>query len=265
MDPFLETNPWFHELHTNMLSAAQGRLQPQLLPKYVACLEHHLTEGSEWAPAVGALSLERKEPDLTLLASAAQPAQESTAVLPAPALSYTEELDPDEVELRKQRRLVIYLQEEPRTAVASIELLSPSNKRAGSVGHERYLAKRSSALVSGLHWIEIDLLRGGARMPLKEPLPEGVDYLASVAQATPTGWKHGVYTWRLREPLPPVPVPLLGSDLAQLDLAPCFREAYDWMAAGVKVRYASPPPPPPLRPEDDAWVDGVLRAAGLRR
>jgi hypothetical protein len=53
MDPFLEKNPIFHELHTQMLSEAQGRLQPQLRPKYVARLERHLSEGSVWGLEVG--------------------------------------------------------------------------------------------------------------------------------------------------------------------------------------------------------------------
>ena len=33
MDPYLERNPIFHELHTQMLSEAQAQLQPQLRPK----------------------------------------------------------------------------------------------------------------------------------------------------------------------------------------------------------------------------------------
>jgi Protein of unknown function (DUF4058) len=33
MDPFLETNPIFHELHTQMLAEMQALLQPQLRPK----------------------------------------------------------------------------------------------------------------------------------------------------------------------------------------------------------------------------------------
>ena len=36
MDPFIEKNPIFHELHTQMLAESQGLLQPQLRPKFVA-------------------------------------------------------------------------------------------------------------------------------------------------------------------------------------------------------------------------------------
>src|SRR4051794_38425520 len=155
MDPFLETNPIFQELHTRMLTEMQALLQPQLRPKYVARLERHLSEGSA-------------------------------------------AFDPDELERRKQRRIVIYVQGGPRLAVTGIELLSPGNKQPGAVAQQRYLEKRASALHGGLHWVEIDLLRGGERPRLPVPMPAAANYLSYVAQATPTGWNHLVYAWALR-------------------------------------------------------------------
>ena len=160
MDPFLETNPIFQELHTQMLAEMQALLQPQLRPKYVARLERHLSEGSVWDAPQGAVTLERKEPDVTVLSRSAEERHTgSTAVLAQPSARATEELDPDELELRKQRRIVIYVQDRPRLAVTGIELLSPGNKQPGAVARERYLEKRASALHGGLHWVEIDLLR----------------------------------------------------------------------------------------------------------
>src|ERR1043166_1392934 len=141
MEPFLEQQPIFQALNTQMLAEAQAQLQPQLRPKYVARLERHLSEGSVW--------------DI--------------------------------------RRIVIYVNARPRLAVTSIELLSPSNKGTGSVGQARYLEKRSSALHGGLHWVEIDLLRGGQRPPIPISLPEDIAYLTYVAQATKTGWNHLLY------------------------------------------------------------------------
>jgi Protein of unknown function (DUF4058) len=264
MDPYLEKNPIFHELHTQMLSEAQAQLQPQLRPKYVARLERHLSEGSVWDTPAEFISLAGKEPDLTVAAAAPVPEQESMALFPAPTASATQELDADELALRKQRRIVIYVRTQPRQAVASIELLSPSNKAAGTIGQARYLEKRASALHGGLHWIEIDLLRGGQRPPLAVSLPEPADCLAYVAQATPTGWNHVVYAWGLRDPLPRVPIPLLGSDQAVLDLSECFRAAYDRIAADDEADYAELPSPPPLSADDLAWAEGILRQHGLR-
>src|SRR5207244_2927099 len=112
MDPYLEANPIFQELHTQILAEAQALLQPQLRPKYVARLERHLSEGS-----LG-------------------------------------------------------------TSTADI--------------------------------------------------------------------------CRLREPFPLVPVPLLGSDQARLDLGACFRSAYDRIAADEDVDYSAAPPPPALSADDEA-------------
>jgi hypothetical protein len=266
MDPYLETNPIFQELHTQMLAEMQALLQPQLRPKYVARLERHLSEGSVWDAPQGAISLERKEPDITIATrSSARKHAGSTAVLARPALSVGEDLDEEELELRRQRRIVIYVQERPRLAVTGIELLSPGNKQPGAVAHERYLEKRASALHGGLHWVEIDLLRGGSRPRLPVAVPDSSDYLIYVAQATPTGWNHLLYPCPLREPLPLLPIPLLGADQAQLDLGACFAAAYDRIAADDEVDYAGPPPWPALDKSHSAWLDQQLRAHGLRK
>src|SRR5271154_2783839 len=92
MDPFLETNPIFQELHTQMLAEMQALLQPQLRPKYVARLERHLSEGSVWDAPQGVISLERKEPDVTSVSrSGARKHAGSVATLAHPAASTAEE------------------------------------------------------------------------------------------------------------------------------------------------------------------------------
>src|SRR5947208_5462061 len=63
--------------------------------------------------------------------------------------------------------------------VTVIELLSPANKYAGP-DREQYLAKRAELLVSTVHLVEIDLLRGGRRMPM-EDVPE-CDYCVLVSR-----------------------------------------------------------------------------------
>jgi len=265
MDPFVEKNPIFHELHTQILAHAQAQLQPQVRPKYIARLERHLAEGSVWELNESVISLDRKEPDLTIAAhTPGTQALASQLPLTAPTVTLDEELDEDEMQLRKQRRIVIYVNARPRLAVASIELLSPSNKETGAATQARYLEKRASALNGGLHWIEIDLLRGGERPPIPMKLPDQFDYLTYVAQATPTGWSHLAYTWLLRDELPRLAIPLLGTDQAALDLGVCFDAAYDATGADDDADYEHDPPPPPLRSEDAAWVDALLREKGLR-
>ena len=67
---------------------------------------------------------------------------------------------------------------EGRDLVTVIELLSPSNKRAGD-DRESYLKKRSELLRSPAHLVEIDLLRGWTPMP-HEGRPE-CDYSVMVS------------------------------------------------------------------------------------
>ena len=45
--------------------------------------------------------------------------------------------------------------------VTSIEILSPSNKKIGNPGREKFLEKQREVLDSETHLVEIDLLRGG--------------------------------------------------------------------------------------------------------
>ncbi len=55
---------------------------------------------------------------------------------------------------------------EDRNLITVIELLSPANKQSGS-DREQYLAKRRLLLSGNVHLVEIDLLRGGTRMPVE--------------------------------------------------------------------------------------------------
>src|SRR5437899_2449781 len=118
MDPYIERNPLYHEFHVQFLAEAQRLLQPQLRPNYLAKLERHLSEGSIWEPGAGEVTLARKQPDVSVLDMTPAPKESgSLAVLASPTVSTTEELDEDELELRKQRRITIYVLTQPRRAV----------------------------------------------------------------------------------------------------------------------------------------------------
>lgn len=263
MDPFLEKKVIFHELHTQMLAEAQRLLQPQLRPHYIARLERHLSEGSVWEMGIG--SLHRKEPDLSVIeyptTGESVPAVLEVATPTAIAM---EELDSELLEMRKQRRIVIYIDDHPRRSVTSIELLSPTNKDPETMGEQRYLEKRNSALHGGMNWVEIDLLRGGNRpeVPLEHP---ATAYSCYIVRATPSGWEHQVFDWGIRDRLPVLPIPLLGTDRVVLDLQHCFTAAYDACAADTEADYTKDPPSPPVIDEDKAWIDQTLLNRGWRQ
>ena len=111
-----------------------------------------------------------------------------------------------------------------RELVTVIELLSPSNKRAGD-DREQYLAKRRELLRSPAHLVEIDLLRGWTPMP-QEGRPE-CDYSVMVSRAEK---RRAAEFWpiRLRDRLPVIPIPLRPpDDAAPVDLQEALHRAYD--------------------------------------
>jgi hypothetical protein len=124
--------------------------------------------------------------------------------------------------------------------VATIEVLSPINKVQGSSGRREFLRKRDQVLRSDAHWLEIDVLRAGVRMP---DIPQRSDYTVILHRAgSPRleAWIAG-----LREPLPTVAVPLQapGADVA-LDLQEVVEAVYDRYRYDTAIEYGDDPPTP---------------------
>lgn len=183
--------------------------------------------------------------------AAPEPAEESALLL----------MVQEDVEVGEPRLIIRDM--ETREVVAVIEVLSPANKVAGSRGRQEYLEKRRIVLRSSSHLVEIDLLRAGIRFPSFEPLPRG-DYYAHVSRAATRPRGH-VYAWGLRDRLPVLPVPLTdGVADARLDLGEALRRTYDRARYEREIDYRGPPSEPPLSPDDEAWLDVVLRDAGRR-
>jgi hypothetical protein len=129
------------------------------------------------------------------------------------------------------------------------------------------LDKQEQVLASTAHLIEIDLLRNG---PSVVAVPEFLaraeddyDYLVCVNRAEGLRGDYDIYPIGLRARLPVVGIPLAdGVDDARLDLQAVMEKA--WEAGGYDgfIRYDLPCRPP-LDPEDQAWADGLIRAAGV--
>jgi hypothetical protein len=136
-----------------------------------------------------------------------------------------------------------------REIVTVIELLSPSNKRAGG-DRAAYLSKRQEFLRSSAHLVEIDLLRGDPRLPV-DGLPAAAYYaLVSRSNERP---RAGIWPIEVRDPLPVIPIPLRGPDAdALLDLQKLIQHVYD--AAGYEDYIYSGSPQPPLGDADSAWA-----------
>src|SRR5205823_3582967 len=152
----------------------------------------------------------------------------------------------------------IYELKPERRLVTSIEVLSPSNKRRGSKGWNRYLRKRQALLLGKANLVEIDLLRGGTRMPMLDPLPNSPYYLLVAREEKAPRCR--VWPAFFDRPLPPIPVPLSRPDpdiplaLQPLIETICQRGRYE-----EDIDYAKPLVPP-LRPEEVAWLKQQLRS-----
>jgi hypothetical protein len=123
--------------------------------------------------------------------------------------------------------------------VAILELLSPWNKASGD-GRLEYGSKRAAIIKQDVHLIEVDLLLGGRRLLMLEPLPPG-DYYALISRSYRRP-KSEVYAWSLRDRMPRIPLPLLSADRdVSIDLAEVFADAYESGGYGGFVNYVSPP------------------------
>lgn len=162
-------------------------------------------------------------------------------VLPLPAVDVER---PSFVEIRDRKSGQL---------VTVIELLSYSNKYAGP-DRDQYLAKRGHLLSSTAHLVEIDLLRGGPRLPC-EGLPD-CEYYALVSRVEDR-FNGGIWPIRLRERLPVIPIPLRPPHGdARIDLQQVLHRIYD--AAGYEYYIYLGQPHPRLSPEDAAWSQGFV-------
>jgi len=243
MDPYLEQADLWQDVHETMITAARAFLVPQVRPGYIVRLEEQI------------YIRERPEDEQELVGTADVAVGRGAGLVPAAAEATlvapvrgrlgaaVEEQRLSFIEVRDRR---------DRTVITVIELLSPSNKR----GEDRvqYLAKRDRLLASPVSLVEIDLLRGGRRLPV-EGLPQ-CDYYALVSQP---GERPDVGLWpiRLRDRLPVLPIPLRPAEPpARLDLQEVLHRVYD--EAGFADHIYAGQPDPPLRPEDAAWAQPLV-------
>jgi hypothetical protein len=252
MDPYLEGPTWMN-FHTQLCAEIARQLIPKLRPRYVALLnERFVTEiPEELAIVTASLS-----PDVGVIESAPWATAATrqgtltaplhlTTVVPESVLHVSVEIRD-----RAERRLV-----------TSIEVLSPTNKRGD--GYEEYRIKRNRVLVSAAHLLEIDLLRQGLRVPMREPLPKAPYFIfLSRSETRPV---TEVWPIQFDQSLPVLPVPLLPGDADEhLDLQLALSNVYDLCAYDVLTDY-SRPPQHPVPQKAAAWVEKCLRAAGLRK
>lgn len=247
MDPFLEDPAFWSDFHSTFINYWREAIADALPSHYEARLGERVY-------------LIEQEPDERKLVFPDVAVTYADGAQAPPAAGAVATLEPVTIPLtilEGPRETYIEILHRPdRSLVTALELLSPSNKQ--QPGRTEYLAKRNALLFQQVHLVELDLLRGGRRLPLKKALPPGdAFYFVSRAEQRPD---CQVYAWPLQHPLPTLPVPLRLPDADLLiNLAEVFTTAYDRGRFQRGIDYRDPLPDQ-LRPDERPWAEEVLTA-----
>jgi hypothetical protein len=249
MNPYLERDDVWHDFHERFIPVAAEEIGRQVRPAYIVKIDqnayvHELSSGQH-----GLLG----RPDIYLLGQDEQSHQHRPSISATLAAPTQAQLLP--LIIAERDGFIEIRDGSNRTLITAIELLSPSNKTPGS-DRTQYLAKRNRYLETGIHLVEIDLLRDGRRLPLDPP--PNCDYCVVVSRAEDRP-SVGVWPIKLRDALPIIPIPLRGQDAAaKLDLQAVLHRVYD--AAGYADYLYESPPVPPLSADNQKWASGLLTA-----
>jgi hypothetical protein len=253
MDPYLEQH--WGDVHHNLISIAQGMLNEQLPRDLRARVQERIvvelpTDERVYYPDIRVVAHER-------------PGQGGTATAAA-GVTLPEPLEVPFLEPETQGFIEIVETLPERRVITVLEILSPSNKYAGT-GRELYRQKQRDLLEGCVSLVEIDLLRAGPHV-LQLPLARyPAAYRTPYKVCVHRGWKacYEIYRLPLREALPPIRVPLRQTDTdIPLDLQALITQVYrHGRYDDIDYRV---PPVPPLDPDDEAWADELLRHAGKR-
>lgn len=240
MDPYIEAHGLWGDFHTKLIGELERTLAALLPDRYYV-----RTGERSYIVLAGE---EGKEAHLPSPDAVVEP---QTSDAPVEMQAFIEERF-------RENFIEIFEAGEEERLVTCIEVLSPSNKRPNTEGWDLYLRKRQALLLGAANFVEIDLLRGGRRMPMLTPWPSSPYYLLICRRRRApycTAWPAG-----FRERLPVIPVPLDDPDPdVMLDLQPMIEAVY------VRSRYSrsidySKPLAPPLGAEDAVWLAGLLAA-----
>ncbi len=257
MDPYLEDPGLWPDVHHGLISGLQAELNRQLMPNYFARVEDRVYLADDDGPGRAVII-----PDARVMAG--RPGDPRVAV-PMPAVAAAGGLVVEPIELSTfgdddvHEALIQVIDRVARAVVAVIEVLSPTNKVAGSRGRQSYLDKRRDVLSSPAHLVEIDLLRGGTPTFARGGLPPH-DYLVHVSRARPDRPRRRSTVWPipLAYPLPVVRVPLRGDDPdAHVNLQDVLASAFDRGAYVADIDYAADPVPP-LTAAQAEWARQVV-------
>jgi hypothetical protein len=251
MDPYIEQSKLWVDFHNNLASEIQAVLNRRIRPNYFARLTPYTTYE---AVEVAQSRVHGIRPDVGVMQRPLQPPQPAggVALLDPPPVTSTVTMDEPlellSVEIRRS---------DSELLVTAIEILSPVNKQPSHEAYTDYLRKRRDLLRSAVHLIEIDLLRGGIRPPLEQPVPVAPYYI-TLCHADRRPYVD-VWPLALHARLPVIGVPLSYPDPATpLDLGNVVAAVYERGGYDAQIDYRAPVPLPPLTVDEARWVAELL-------
>ncbi len=258
MDPYIEACGLWEGFHNRLIHKIDETLA-QVLPRgytidtatrtYIVVMEEETKKQRQAKPDV----------TITETAAAKKPRRKKggVAVADLPPAAEPVSMRAFLAEKVEEHFVEIYAEGDERVLVTCIEVLSPANKRRNSEGWEVYLRKRRAMLLGLANFIEIDLLRGGHKMPMLDPWPD-CPYTLLVSRRIDAP-DCRVWPAFFRSQLPAIPVPLADPDPDLiLDLQPLLDGIYALGRYDARINYARPLAPG-LSEDDAAWVRQQLR------
>jgi hypothetical protein len=258
MDPYIEACGLWGDFHSHLIEkigekladvAPQNYLVRTGERSYVVLVESEAKRSYSFLPDVRvSTSRRRKRATRKGGTALAEPSGEAEPVTMRAFIQ----------EEHREAFIEIYEANPDQRLVTSIEVLSPSNKRTGTEGWELYQRKRQSLLLGSVSLVEIDLLRGGQRMPMLDAWPDS-PYTILVARSRTDLCR--VWPAHYRRQLPQIPVPLAKPDPdIPLDLQPMIDEIYNRFRYPRSIDYRKPLNPP-LDAAENGWLKQQLQAA----
>jgi Protein of unknown function (DUF4058) len=253
MNPYLEHPELFPGLHHSLISEIAKLLTPQLRPKYRVAVEvrmYNTTDNSSLIVGIPDVTIKSRQTDKDLTINNVAVATQTQPIKVKVPVPIT--VKEGYLEVREVGTDIL---------ITTIEILSPTNKRAGK-GREAYEEKREKVLLSRTNLVEIDLLRRGNPMPIISTNPPS-DYRILVCRGN---FRHSadLYPFDLPDVIPSFPLPLRAEDTEPIiNLQALLNDVYDLYGYDLVVDYHTEPVLK-LREDDAAWSDALLQGQGLR-
>ena len=255
MDPYIEVSHLWEDFHTKLIGEIERALSSRVPDRYFV-----RTGERSYVALVQSDDVEFRRSFLPDVAVASRgdlgdPSREPTPT--GGAMTVPSESSPVTMQAmieseHRETFLQIFQADREHKLVTGIEIVSPSNKRAGTKGRRLYNRKRQMYLSGFAHFVEIDLLRRGRRMPMVGTWPDSPYYvLVSRKKQAP---RCSVWPAYCTEPLPALRVPLAPPDLdVVLELQPLVAAIYERSRYDRDIDYRQTVDPP-LSAAEAAWL-----------